>query len=207
MCFLTKSLLKNEERKNTRKNTPTNLQTKMQYFVSFFLLFSFSLFPFFLLSNPVLLVLLVLNFVFASTPCPRGRKGEGGRFVCKVWWWLWIYIYIYSVIQRGPGNRLNRSFLLVIVEIIIEIVGKQERRSCFFTFSDCGPILSEGPPGGGAGRDADTHTHTHIHIHIHIRQPVFCEDWSLTALSGVCMYVCMYVCVCVCVEQCKNDQV
>ncbi|EMF11754.1 uncharacterized protein SEPMUDRAFT_149650 [Sphaerulina musiva SO2202] len=41
---------------------------------------------------------------------------------------------IYIVVQRGPGNRLNRSFLLVIVEIITEIVGKQERRSCFLLF-------------------------------------------------------------------------
>lgn len=73
--------------KNTRKNTPTKIEIAKQecsVLDLFFFLFSFSLFPFFLLSNPVLLVLLVLNFVFASTPCPRGRKGEGGRFVCKV---------------------------------------------------------------------------------------------------------------------------
>lgn len=89
----------------------------------FFLLFSFlSLFPFFLLSNPVLLVLLVLNFVFASTPCPRGRKGGGGSFrVQSLMMTLEMYIDTYIVVQRGPGNRLNRPklcFLLVIVEII-----------------------------------------------------------------------------------------
>lgn len=40
-----------------------------------------------------------------------------------------------------------------------------------------------------------TRIHTHTHIHIHIRQPVFCEDWSLTAPSGVCMYVSMCMCM------------
>lgn len=81
----------------------------------------------------------------------QGPEGGGGSFrVQSLMMTLWIYIYI--VVQRGPGNRLNRSnrsFLLAIVEIITEIVGKQERRKMVFSFLDCGPILSEGPPGGG----------------------------------------------------------
>lgn len=83
----------------------------------------------------------------------QGPEGGGGSFrVQSLMMTLEMYINTYNVVQRGPGNRLNRPklcFLLVIVEIIIEIVGKQERRSCFFTFLDYGPILSEGPPGGG----------------------------------------------------------
>lgn len=139
MSFFYEKFCKMKKGKITRKNTPTKLQNKMQCFVSFSLLFSFlSLFPFFLLSNPVLLVLLVLNFVFASTPCPRGRKGGGGSFrMQSLMMTLEIYINTYIVVQRGPGHRLKRSklcFLLVIVEIIIEIVGKQERRSCFLLF-------------------------------------------------------------------------
>lgn len=88
----------------------------------------------------------------------------------------------------------------MIVEIIIEIVGKQERRSCFFTFLDCGPILSEGPPGGG-GRDADTHIHTYTYTYTYVSQSRVKTDLSQRPLGCVCMYV--YVCV----EQCKNDKV
>lgn len=88
-CFFNEKFIKQMKKgKITRKNTSTHLPKKEKCSVLYLffssLFFSFSLFPFFLLSNPVLLVLLVLNFVFASTPCPRGRKGEGGRFVCKV---------------------------------------------------------------------------------------------------------------------------
>lgn len=137
-----------------------------------------------------MLVLLVLNFVFASTPCPRGRKGEGGRFVCKVWWWLWIYISSSREVQETGSTAPSSAFYLWSLRLL-EIVGKQERRSCFFTFLDYGPILSEGPPGGG--REGCWHAYTHIHIHI--RQPVSCEDWSLTAPSGVCMCVCMFMCM------------
>lgn len=78
-------------------------------------------------------------------------------------------------------------------------MGKQERRR-FFTFSDCGPILSEGPPGGG-GRDADTHTHAYTYTYV--GQSFVKTDLSQRPLGGVCMYVC----VCVCVEQCKIDKV
>lgn len=63
------------------------------------------------------------------------------------------YVYIYIVVQRGPGNRLNRPklcFLLVIVEII-RGSGQAGKEKLFFTFLDCGPILSEGPPGGREG--------------------------------------------------------
>lgn len=86
----------------------------------------------------------------------QGPERGGGSFrVQSLMMTLEMYINTYIVVQRGPGNRLDRSkvcFLLVIVEIIREIVGKQERRSCFFFyFFGLWPILSEGPPGGREG--------------------------------------------------------
>lgn len=71
-------------------------------------------------------------------------------------------------------------------------MGKQERRSCFFTFLDCGPILSEGPPGGG-GRDADTHTHTYTYTYV--SQSRVKTDLSQRSRGCVCMYVCMCMCM------------
>lgn len=65
---------------------------------------------------------------------------------------LMMTLDIYIVVQRGPGNRLNRPklcFLLVIVEIIRDCGQAGKEKLFFFTFLDCGPILSEGPPGGG----------------------------------------------------------
>lgn len=60
----------------------------------------------------------------------------------------------------------------------------------FFTFLDCGPILSEGPPGGvGGGRDADTHTHTYTYTYV--SQSFVKTDLSQRSLGRVCMY--MYV--------------
>lgn len=131
--------------KITRKNTSTKLQTKIQCFVSFFFFsFSFlSLFPFFLLSNPVLLVLLVstsyshlLHVLGAGrgrgvVSCAKSDDDSG-----------YIYIYI-IVVQRGPGNRLNRPklcFLFVIVEIIRDC-GQAGKEKLFFYFFGLWPYF------------------------------------------------------------------
>lgn len=54
---------------------------------------------------------------------------------------VYIYIDIYIVVQRGPGNRLNRSFLLVIVEIIRDC-GQAGKEKLFFYFSGLWPYFA-----------------------------------------------------------------
>lgn len=49
-------------------------------------------------------------------------------------------MYIYIVVQRGPGNRLNRSFLLVIVEIIRDC-GQAGKEKLFFYFFGLWPYF------------------------------------------------------------------
>lgn len=178
----------------------------MQCFVSFF--FSSLFFPFF------------LSFFFLTQCCwsfscwlririysmSQGPEGGGGSFrVQSLMMTLWMYKYIYRRPERSRKQAQPLQALLSTCDCWDHYrdcgqAGK-EKVGFFFIFWIMALFWVRGLQGGG--RDADTHTHTHIHIHI--RQPVSCEDWSLTAPSGVCMYVC--VCECACVEQCKNDKV
>lgn len=55
----------------------------------------------------------------------------------------WICKDIYIVLQRGPGNRLNRSklcFLLVIVEVIRDC-GQAGKEKLFFYFFGLWPYF------------------------------------------------------------------
>lgn len=71
----------------------------------------------------------------------------------------------------------------MIVEIIRDCGQAGKEKLFFFYFLDCGPILSEGPPGGG--RDADTHTHTYTYTYV--SQARVKTDLSQRPLGCVCM--------------------
>lgn len=194
MFFLTKNFRKwrRRKRKNTRKNTPMKFAKKKNavcciFFSSLFFSFSFSFLSSFYPSvvGPPRVELRIRIYSMS-----QGPEGGGGSFrVQSLMMTLEMYINTYIVVQRGPGNRLNRSFLLVIVEIIRDC-GQARKEKLIFSFLDCGLFWVRGLPEGEGGML----TRIHTHIHIHIRQPGSCEDWSFTAPSGVCMYV--YVCVC-----------
>lgn len=65
----------------------------------------------------------------------QGPEGGGGSFRVQS---LMMSKYIYIVVQRGPDNKLNRSFLLVIVEILRDCGQAGKEKLFFFTFLDCG---------------------------------------------------------------------
>lgn len=191
--FLTKNSLKNEERKNARKTTPTNCKQKCSVLYLFFFSFlSLSLFLSFLTQCCWSFSCWLRICIYSMS---QGPEGGGGSFrMQSLMMTLWIYKYIYRRPWRSRRQAQPPQALLSTCDRWDHYrdCGQAGKEKLFFYFFGLRPYFEWG--ASRRGREGCWHAYTHIHIHIHIRQPVSCEDWSLTAPSGMCMYVCVCMC-------------
>lgn len=198
MFFFNEIFYKMKKGKITRKNTPTKIEIAKQECSVLYLSFFSFLFPFF------------LPFFFLTQCCwsfscwtsyshllhvPGAGRGGGGSFrVQSLMMTLWIYIYRRPWRSRKQAQPLQALLSTCDRWDRYRDCGQAGKEKLFFYFFGLWPYFEWGASrrGGEGGMLTRIHTHTHIHI----RQQVSCEDWSLTALSAVCMYVYVYERVC-----------